>query len=317
MNKNNISALFPVIAPELRRKMLAVPQGKVKAVMDTDTFNEMDDQFALSMALLLPEYFDLQAVIAAPFLNSRAKSPADGMEQSYQEILHVFDCLDIKRENFVFRGSDRFMEGTVAPVESEGARRIVELAEEAARNGETLYILAIGAITNVASALLMKPEIIRNITVVWLGGHDLYTVKNNEFNLKQDVAAAQVIFDSGVPLVWIPCCGVAELLVTTLGEIEQNLTSRVKSRIGRFLQALSQKYLNNIALKQKVLWDISAVLYFTRPDLYNSRLIPAPVLEDDMSWTEDPARHEIRKITYFEHFGCLSYMYDTLAKAPE
>jgi purine nucleosidase len=36
-----------------------------------------------------------------------------------------------------------------------------------------LYIVSTGCITNVASAILIEPQIIKNIVVVWLGGNDL------------------------------------------------------------------------------------------------------------------------------------------------
>lgn len=311
---NDISSLFPVLSPERRRQMLQIPQNKVKALIDSDTANEMDDQFAISLALLLPDKLDVQAITAAPFAHAGKTEPPEGMEKSYQEILGILNCLDRSPENFVFRGSTQYLPGPVTPVESEAARRIVALAEEAARNDEILYVLAIGAITNVASALLMKPEIIRNMTVVWLGGHDLYTRKNNEYNLIQDVMGARVLFDSGVPLIWVPCCGVAELLDTNLGRIVKNLEDC--GRIGDFLTRLSCRYLNNDMYKQKVIWDISTVICLARPDLATFRMIPAPILNEDASWTEDDSRHEICKVTYLQQNGVFRFLYEILKTAP-
>ena len=48
----------------------------IMAVLDTDTYNEIDDQFALAYALLARDVVDLQAVIAAPFSNLLAATPA-------------------------------------------------------------------------------------------------------------------------------------------------------------------------------------------------------------------------------------------------
>ena len=63
---------------------------KKKFILDTDTFNEIDDQFAITYAML-SEDIDLLALTAAPFLNSRASSVEDGMEKSYEDfILPVF-----------------------------------------------------------------------------------------------------------------------------------------------------------------------------------------------------------------------------------
>ena len=78
-------------------------------MLDTDTFNEIDDQFALAYLICSKEKLDLQAVYAAPFSNEKAKDPAEGMEKSYQEILHILTLMerdDLKPA--VYRGSTFF-----------------------------------------------------------------------------------------------------------------------------------------------------------------------------------------------------------------
>ena len=81
--------------------------------------------------------------------------------------------------------------------------------------------VAIGAITNVASAILMEPKIIERIVIVWLGGHALYWPHTREFNLAQDVPAARIVFDSGVPLVQLPCTPIVTHFTTTVPEMER------------------------------------------------------------------------------------------------
>ncbi len=55
-----------------RLNMLVPPQGKVDVVFDTDTYNEIDDQFALVYALLSQDKLNIKAVYAAPFSNNRS-----------------------------------------------------------------------------------------------------------------------------------------------------------------------------------------------------------------------------------------------------
>ena len=74
-------------------KRLEKPKGPVDVVLDTDTFNEIDDQYALSYLLRSPERLRLQAVYAAPFWNEKSTGPEDGMEKSYREILNVLHLL--------------------------------------------------------------------------------------------------------------------------------------------------------------------------------------------------------------------------------
>ena len=83
---------------------------------------------------------------------------------------------------------------------------------------DPLYVVAIGAITNVASALLTEPALAGKIVVVWLGGHALTWPDTREFNLRQDVPAARVVLDCGVPLVLVPCMGVTSHLQTSVPE---------------------------------------------------------------------------------------------------
>ena len=58
----------------------------IAAVLDTDAFHEVDDQFAISIFLRLPERIRPLALYAAPFYNSLSSGPADGMEKSYKEL---------------------------------------------------------------------------------------------------------------------------------------------------------------------------------------------------------------------------------------
>lgn len=85
--------IFPELNETFRIDRLKPPEGKVSMVLDTDTYNEVDDQFALVYAYLSKDKIDLQAVYAAPFKNKRSESPGDGMEKSYEEICRLLDLL--------------------------------------------------------------------------------------------------------------------------------------------------------------------------------------------------------------------------------
>ena len=92
------------LSDENRHALLESPVGRIRAVLDTDTFNEIDDQFALVQALLSPDRIGLEAIYAAPFHNSRSTSPGHGMELSYDEIIRLLERLDRSAIGFVFRG---------------------------------------------------------------------------------------------------------------------------------------------------------------------------------------------------------------------
>lgn len=283
----------------------------IPAVLDTDTYNEIDDQFALSYALLAKETIDLQAVIAAPFSNARAATPGEGMHKSYDEICRILAIFGKNPDGFVWKGSTVYLPDRRTPVESEGARRIIELAHAAAAQGRRLRVLAIGAITNVASALLLAPEIAQEIEIVWLGGNEIGHGSNNEFNLRQDVPAAQLIFDTDVPLVWLPCRNVVSILGITLAELRTGLAPAGK--IGEFLYSRSEELITERKIESKIIWDISTVAWFTVPQAFRSEVIPSPVLNDDKTWATPAGRHGITAVRELDRETVFADLFEKLA----
>src|SRR5512142_2371979 len=132
-------ATFPTLSPELRQRRLSYPTGKVHMVLDTDTYNETDDQFALVYALLSPGRLQVEAIYAAPFTNDRSTGPGDGMEKSYDEILRLLERLNVHPEGLVQRGSTGYLTGRSAPERSPAALDLVAKAM-AAPEDDPLYV---------------------------------------------------------------------------------------------------------------------------------------------------------------------------------
>jgi inosine-uridine nucleoside N-ribohydrolase len=259
-------------------------------VLDTDTYNEIDDQFAVVYSLL-SERLSVKAIYAAPFHNNRSTGPADGMLKSYDEILRLLDRLDHPSEGLVYHGSGRYLEHVETPVRSEAVDDLIARVSEP--RDKPLYVVAIGAITNIASALLIEPTIAEQVVIVWLGGHPLYWPHTREFNLGQDVLAAQVVFDSGAPVVQIPCKNVAEHLRTTVPEMEAYVKGR--GPIGDYLYETFVGYHEDHFAWSKVIWDVSTISYLNNPAWVPTEVRPSPVLLDNATWgAEDPSRHPYR-----------------------
>mgnify|MGYP006289880653 CR=1 FL=1 len=261
-------------------------------VLDTDTFNEIDDQFALTWMMLRQDRLQTEAIYAAPFHNALSEGPEDGMEKSYDEILRLLQRLGHDPDGFVFRGSRGYIDAPDAPRESDAAKDLIEKAL-ATPDGETLYVVAIGAITNVSSAILMEPKILEKITVVWLGGqpHTHHTAR--EFNLKQDLHASRTIFDCGVPLVQIPCHGAASHLLTTLPEV--NACIRGKGPIGDYLAGIFEAVTRDKPAASRVIWDMSGIAWLLDAGWVPTHLVHSPILTDHFTWSRDPGRHWVRQ----------------------
>ena len=299
---------------ETLSRHLALPQGKVRAVIDSDAATEIDDHFAISYAIASPDKIDLQAVIAAPFFKATVSSPEEGMSKSFEAIKMLFSLMDKESKGVVFKGAPRFMPDRNTPVDTEGARRIIELARQAKRDGEILYIIAIAALTNVASAILMAPDIIDCCTVVWLGGNAIeWYGGNNEYNLRGDLCASQTVFDSGIPLVQFPCQMVTDHLITTEPELKSRCLECGK--IGEHLYNHSAGEMKRYGNDSRVIWDIITVAYFCVPEAFDSIIRPTPVLNDDKSWdTGDKTRQNMRYIYCVRRDAVFRDIYDRLKK---
>jgi len=228
---------FPKLSDAARFQKLKPPEGKVRVVIDTDTYNEIDDQFAVVHALLSPEKLKVKGLYAAPFFNHRSTSPGEGMEKSYDEILRLLGKLDVTSDNLVHHGSPGFLVDYEHPYASAA---VSDLIEQAMSNDDPLYVVAIGALTNIASSILIEPKLIEKIVLVWLGGTALHWPHALEFDLAGDVLAARLILDCGVPLVLILCAGVTTHLRTTVSEIDLYVQGR--SAIGDYLAETFKGY---------------------------------------------------------------------------
>jgi purine nucleosidase len=286
---------FPKLSDSFRLERLTLPEGQLRVVIDTDTFNEVDDQFAVTHALLSPERLKVEALYAAPFFNARSSSPKDGMEKSYQELHTLLGRLGQSSEGLVYAGSTDYLQDAVTLQESEAAK---DLVKRAMSSKEPLYVMAIGAITNIASAILLEPQIIERIVVVWLGGHALHWPHIKEFNLMQDIHASQLVLNCGVPLVLIPCWGVASHLILSISELETfaKNSGAMGDYLVKTIASARHEHAKHTAWS-RIIWDISASAYLINSDWVPTELRPSPLATKDLTWSFDTSRHLMRYAT--------------------
>ncbi|PWM39491.1 MAG: nucleoside hydrolase [Clostridiales bacterium] len=292
------------------RHCLEMPQGPVDAVLDTDAFNEVDDQFAIAYMLRSSNRIHTKAIYAAPFYNSRSVSPADGMEKSFLEIQKLLQLCG--REDIeVYRGSEAYLENEKTAIVSPAAEHLAKLAMQY-HPEQPLYIIAIGAITNVASALLLNPAIRDRCVVVWLGGHAHHWPDTKEFNLWQDVAAARVVFSCGVPVVQLPCGGIVDHFTVTVPELRQWLVGK-----NELADYLAENVISCCHDPEKawsrVIWDVTAVAWLTgdKQKFLLSKIVPA--LLPDYEGQYDFA-HPAQPMAYVYHICRDALMNDLLQK---
>ncbi|MBE6929431.1 MAG: nucleoside hydrolase [Ruminococcaceae bacterium] len=276
---------------EQRIRNLQVPAGPIDVVLDTDAYNEIDDQFAIAYLLRSGDRLNTKAIYAAPFFNAHSTGPEDGMLRSYDEIIKLLKLAgEDARIKDVYRGSVRYLPDEKTPVDSDAARDLCDRAMNYSPE-KPLYVVAIGAITNIASALLMKPEIAERIVVVWLGGTGLEIGHSREFNMRQDVAAARVVMSSGAPFVQLPCAGVVSAFTISKPELLYWLAD--KNPLADYLARNTIREADEYAAGKpwtRVIWDVTAVAWLLNDGgrFMSTRLIPTPMPEYDDRYGANP-----------------------------
>lgn len=281
-------------------KNLSVPQGIIDVVLDTDAYNEIDDQFAISYLLRNTHKIHIKGICAAPFFNSKTVSVGDGMNKSYDEILKLLS-LSNKDElkSIVFKGSENYLPNETTPIESRAAEFMAKLAEEYSPQNP-LYIVAIGAITNVASAIIKNPQMRENCVLVWLGGHATHIpFAASEFNMRQDIAAARVVFGCGIPLAQLPCVGVVDRFATSKYELQHWLQG--KNALCDYLCENAIREAESYAMGKpwtRVIWDVTAVAWLLNEDekFMQDRFVPSPIPEFDKHYAMNENRHFIKYV---------------------
>ena len=337
---------FPQLSREEYEWLLRPPTGHVRCVIDTDTRNEIDDQFALAWALLSRDRLNIEAIYAAPYsfrkrvaelrkadaardgegawpyaaqlhrlkqcgidLNDDRQidpqgtllvSPAAGMELSYQEILRVGELMGIDLVGQTYRGSAGYLDSYDQPMHSSAVDHLIETAKTASLDAP-LHIAIIGAPTNIASALLLAPEIISKIVVSWTAGYPTWVqgISQPSFNMEQCILSSQLLFDSGVPLVYLPGFHVGAQLRLSSPEVEAWVKGR--GAIGDYLHWLFthnphyrlQGFDDDFG-RSWVIWDLINFAWLINPTWVPTVMRDAPYLTADRQWqAADRRRHPI------------------------
>ncbi|MEM9362189.1 MAG: nucleoside hydrolase [Bacteroidota bacterium] len=235
-------------------------QQKTKVIVDADTGNEVDDLFALARIILEPTT-QITALNAAHWQTSLWAIP-NTMENSHRLNQQLLG--EIGADISTFRGaSARMYDWGDRAQHSAAAYQIISQAEKE----DQLNILALGTLTNVASAIYIKPEIAKKIKVFWLGttmNFDTKVLKRNDFNPLMDPFALDMLLDSEVELVVMPV-NVAVDMEISYQDLEEAIGNL---DLGRFLINRWDIHLDG-SRKSRVLWDLALVSAFIHPEMAN------------------------------------------------
>jgi len=284
--------------------------SKHRVIVNTDAKNEADDQFAIVHALLTPA-FEIHGIIPAHFGDAKS---ATSMQDSHDETMLLLELLNMPDSVQVCDGAAHAMPDKQSPVPSDGARLIIE---EAMRDDpRPLNILFYGPLTDMASALLIEPEIEnRDLNVIWIGGGP-WPDGGDEYNLSNDIHSANVVFESQLPLSQIPS-SVYRRVPVSYAELYEKVYSH--GPLGKYLvDQLVEFNLGNpnrpMAMEFRSLGDSPAVAVTIYPDCGVWSWQSAPEIEPDMTYVHNKYKGRNRPIRVYEDIDSRFILEDFFAK---
>lgn len=256
---------------------MSLKAQKIPLIIDADTANEVDDLYALVGALAEPR-FDLLGLTAAQFHTSPYASQNTALE-SHKINADLLRLTKVAIPNLIGSPQPLFDKTTAAP--SEASQFIIEKAQIHTPENP-LSIIILGSCTNVASALIEAPEILKNIKVYYLGfWHDPKTNSYNkkEFNTGNDPIATNLLLDmEGLDLT-VMTATTSQKLVFKKKDVTKMLSA--SSELGTYLLDRWETYTRwwttkDPEKKEWIMWDVAIIEALATPDLVTKKVFLTP-----------------------------------------
>lgn len=272
----------------------SVPEGKkIRLIIDTDAKNEADDQYAIVHALLTQKFI-VKGIIASQFGTRRT---TESVSESFEEIKRVLELMDV-RDIAVARGYESAIPEDVSKGSCEGSDMIIR--EAMSDDPHRLFCIFLGPLTNMAIALRKRPEIAGRVTVIWIGG-GVWPAGGWEFNLSNDIAAANEVYASAVELWQVPRNVYSKVRVS-LAELQKRVEPF--GAIGTYLAR--QLFDFNVAMGGNPGWplgeswtlgDSAAIGLLIDDQAFDYEVVPVPRVDSDMLYSHDCGNRKIRMYT--------------------
>ena len=264
------------------------PAGPLNVIIDTDAANEIDDQYAMSLAFGYPERLRLAGIIAAHF---GLRGGSAGIQKSYDEIQTVLERARLTGKAPVKKGSDPFQYRDRIPP-SEGVDFIIEKARQATPESP-LWLVLLGPATDAAAALLKDPSIADRIVIFW-HGRTQWPVRCWNFNAYNDTKAAQFIFE-------LPCRLILFDTGTylTIPKEESERRFAPLGPLGKYLQEIRYRQPGYLS-PRKGFFDMGDVASLVDPSVTRWERTEAPTVDHDLHYDFTHTHGEIVRIYHVE-----------------
>jgi len=299
---------------------------KVKLIFDTDANNELDDQFAIAYMLLNGDTFDVKGITV-----NATRNDTD-VQGHYDEAERIMQLCNLKDSLPLLKGAEgNFMKisENFDPLQYDGQDGVDFILEETKK--DSVIIVAVGKLTNIALALKKDPSFAKRTKIVWLGSN---YPEPGEYNQDNDTLAMNYVLNSKIPFEMVTVRygkpSGTDAVSVTKAEVEEKMAGigpRANEPIigrhggtfhnfGDYAADLFDHIFDHMGTLQitpsRPLFDMVALCVLKNADWGETKSIPCPILIDNR-WVERPNNE--RKILLWENFdrdAVLADFYETM-----
>lgn len=170
-------------------------KGPLRVIIDTDAANEVDDQFAITLAVGFPERLKIEGFVAAHYGQWGGK---EGIAKSRASLEETLAKANMSGKFTIKNGSDPIVYKDRIS-ESEGVDFIIETARTATPE-DPIWLVLLGPVTDGVVALQKDPSIADRLVVFWHGRSE-WPKRCMNFNAKNDPLASRLVFELPCRLV--------------------------------------------------------------------------------------------------------------------
>jgi len=264
--------------------------GASRIIVDTDIGDDIDDAFAMALALRSPEIEVIGITTAWGDTMLRARLASRLLREAGAGPIPVLEGVPTASKSN-FTQADWAREGEAGASHPDA---VAFLLEQAKKSPGEVTLVAIGPLTNIGAAIDRDADGFRKFKrVVLMGGSirrgygDLGYGPDRgpepEYNIFSDVRAAQKLFASGVPIFMMPLDSTQLLL----DENKRTLLFSTGSRLTNALAALYFQWVRSTRTPTATLFDAMAVAYAADPGLCSVE--PFHITVDEKGFTRPTA----------------------------
>ncbi|MEM9545599.1 MAG: nucleoside hydrolase [Bacteroidota bacterium] len=261
MSKQRLFYLFMIGFLFCYTTCIGQSTSATRLILDADTGNEVDDYYALARALSEPSW-DIICLNATQWEASHWAVPKT-MENSHRLNQVIVAEMD-KNVKTIRGGVNRMFDWGDQAQHSAAAYEIIKQAKNQSPN-DKLTIVALGALTNIASAIYIDPSVSENIKLYWLGttyDFEQGILKRQDFNCMMDQQALEVVLMSDAELHIMPVNIAVEMEFAyqeTKNRMPQN------SNLSRLLLDRWYEHLDG-GREKRILWDLALIQAIVFPE---------------------------------------------------